>query len=364
MSIDAYSKQVNDLFYNNINGKEEFGLLKSLGNEDKSILILHELYVSTSMFRRGNCNMSLDHLIEKCGYKTNQKSRKSFKKVLNDLKKIKMINFEGDVDNNKMFCIDTTPLFDKTDNDFIKLYDSEINKFTSISDLRARTSIIKLYLYLKTRICDKSYKDIGFNITFQTNKLIRKYTNINEWNLENYINILQNLNLITYKDINKNISIYKNEKIVKMIHPTIYAINSFHDNISDEINNGMEIYKKKLIDDGYSVISTNENYYKIYYDNLENLTLKGIYLIRNQYNNALKIGICSDLNRRFNEIKGSFKFCGLEPDLRIECFIETNNNYIIEQYLHKEFADVNYQNEWFSINDINIVLNKIKEYSQ
>lgn len=106
----------------------------------------------------------------------------------------------------------------------------------------------------------------------------------------------------------------------------------------------------------------NKNY-KIHdnTEDLENLNLKGVYLIRNLDNNMLKIGIANNLNRRFKEIENSFRFCGVVPNLKIECFIEYEHNYELEQWLHKEFKEYNYQNEWFNIKDINLVIDKISE---
>ena len=42
---------------------------------------------------------------------------------------------------------------------------------------------------------------------------------------------------------------------------------------------------------------------KVYYDNLNNLELKGVYLIRNLDNELLKIGICKNLKRRLKKYK-------------------------------------------------------------
>jgi hypothetical protein len=99
--------------------------------------------------------------------------------------------------------------------------------------------------------------------------------------------------------------------------------------------------------------------YKLHYNDFELLNMNGVYLLRNLDNNKLKIGITNNLMRRLNEIEKSFQFCGIIPKLNIECFIEYNNNEILEQYLHKELQEFNYQNEWFSKDNINIVLDRI-----
>lgn len=101
---------------------------------------------------------------------------------------------------------------------------------------------------------------------------------------------------------------------------------------------------------------------KIYYDNLEELKLNGVYLIRNLDNNLLKIGRCSDLQRRFKEIKGAFKHIGVDPNLKIECFIEYEYNTQLERYLHKKFKDNRIQNEWFEINNIDPIILSLNDF--
>lgn len=106
----------------------------------------------------------------------------------------------------------------------------------------------------------------------------------------------------------------------------------------------------------------NETEYELYYDKFEELKCKGVYLIRNLDNNTLKIGITDNLPRRFKEINKSFKFCGTEPNLKIECFIKYENNLDLERFLHKTFLEYNSQNEWFNIEDITMVLKKLDDF--
>lgn len=102
--------------------------------------------------------------------------------------------------------------------------------------------------------------------------------------------------------------------------------------------------------------------YKIHYKNFENLKMNGVYLIRNLDNNTLKIGITDNLPRRYKEIIKTFNFCGSIPNLKIECYIEYNSNLQLEQFLHEELKEFNYQNEWFNINDIKIILEKVDKF--
>lgn len=50
----------------------------------------------------------------------------------------------------------------------------------------------------------------------------------------------------------------------------------------------------------------------------------------------------------------------------MECFIEYGYSLELEIFLHRELEDYNYQNEWFNIYNINVVLNKLNifEYQE
>jgi hypothetical protein len=102
--------------------------------------------------------------------------------------------------------------------------------------------------------------------------------------------------------------------------------------------------------------------YKLHYENFEDIKTEGAYLIRNLDNNNLKIGITNDLERRLKEIKKSFQFCGIEPHLKVECFIEYKDNINLESYLHSTFKKYNSQNEWFSIYNINDIINELQYF--
>lgn len=99
-------------------------------------------------------------------------------------------------------------------------------------------------------------------------------------------------------------------------------------------------------------------------ENLQENNFRGVYLIRNLDNDLLKIGRCNNLARRFKEIVKSFNFCGVEPRLTIECFLEYDYEIDLELYLHEQFDDVREQNEWFKINDIETVLEKLTDFKK
>ena len=102
--------------------------------------------------------------------------------------------------------------------------------------------------------------------------------------------------------------------------------------------------------------------YKIYKEDFDRCKNKGVYLIRNLDNGLLKIGKAKNINRRFKEIKSSFKFCGNTPNLKIESFIEYDNNGELESYFHNTFEHNRIQNEWFDILNSQVVLNDIESF--
>ena len=97
----------------------------------------------------------------------------------------------------------------------------------------------------------------------------------------------------------------------------------------------------------------------IKFSNFDNTTGEGIYLIRNKNNNLLKIGLTNDINRRIKDIKSNFKFFGEKPNLELECFIECDNNFEVEKYLHKRFDKYRYTNEWFDIKYISDIISSL-----
>ena len=99
-------------------------------------------------------------------------------------------------------------------------------------------------------------------------------------------------------------------------------------------------------------------------ENLQENNFRGVYLIRNLDNGLLKIGRCNNLARRFKEITKSFNFCGVKPKLEIECFLEYDNEIELELYLHEQFKEVREQNEWFEIEDIHIILEKLDSFKK
>lgn len=214
--------------------------------------------------------------------------------------------------------------------------------------------VFHMYLYLLKSL-GESLEDSRNYVSISVNE-IKLQLNINKETFLKYMDIFEELNIFYHKSTGIRIkSGYKNI-IVYYCRPKNKLL------LNDEVDRVIEISDTQLIlkpNDEYNI---EDNNYKIHSEDLENIELKGVYLIRNLDNKMLKIGVANNLKSRINEIRSNFKFCGIIPNIKIECFIEINNNYKLESHLHSKLKEFNHQNEWFNIDDINIVLEKLNGY--
>lgn len=268
-NYDVFSKLTNELFYVKVgedeNGKGQYSCEESIlyktKYDDKVILILHELYINTN-FRR-QCLITLDYLIEKCGYKVDKDNRKSFKNTLEKLKELKLINFSEINKSNELILIDTEEIILQA-RDYTQLSDEEVVIFNNVADVRKKTTLLKLYLYLKARTTKRGNsvstgktRDIQVEFvpqtTYQSYETINKYTNISESRIKEYIDTLQNMKLITYRSFGKR---YKgNDKNQKLTEcPNVYAINNLQDDIEAELELGIKRCKYDQQKQGYVIV--------------------------------------------------------------------------------------------------------------
>lgn len=260
---NEFSKLTNQLFYvkvedengNNSYPREE-SILYKVGYDDKVILILHELFLGTN-FRR-ECLLSLDYLIEKCGYKADKDNRKSFKNTLEKLKEIELINFELINKSNELLVIDTDGLMVMLNGNYTLLSDEELETFNKIIDVRKRTTLLKLYLYLKARTTKrKDGEDINMHcrpqVTYQKYETINEYTNISESRIKEYIDQLQEMKLIVYRNVGKRYKeTDKHQKLTEA--PNVYAICNLQDDIEAELELGIKQCKYDQEKQGYVIV--------------------------------------------------------------------------------------------------------------
>lgn len=191
----AYSKITNKLFYTNKEKKES--ILKIVNN-NKVVLVMHYLYLLTNIC--GEATVSVDYLIEKCGYKVDKDSRKSFKNILDKLKELKYINFNNINKSNEIIEIDTTKL--NVDTEFFVVENEELELIrNNTEDIREFLNVVKVYYYLKARIYKRKETttiDPRSQSTYNTYEDIANHTLISERNIKKYIDKLQEINLIRY----------------------------------------------------------------------------------------------------------------------------------------------------------------------
>lgn len=278
---DVFSKLTNELFYVKVgedeNGKGKYSheesILYKTKYDDKVILILHELYINTN-FRR-KCLITLDYLIEKCGYKVDKDNRKSFKNILEKLKELNLINFSEINKSNELILINTEEVILQA-RDYTQLADEEVVIFNNVADVRKRTTLLKLYLYLKARTTKRGNSDstgktrdiqVEFvpQTTYQSYETINKYTNISESRIKEYIDMLQAMNLITYVSVGKRYKqTDKQQKLTEA--PNVYAINILQDDIQAELELGVKRCKYDQQKQGYVIVDREykNNNRKIY----------------------------------------------------------------------------------------------------
>lgn len=88
---------------------------------------------------------------------------------------------------------------------------------------------------------------------------------------------------------------------------------------------------------------------------------RGIYLIKNNDNNLIKIGKANNVEKRFKQIQPSFRFCGQKPNLTILKIIETEYKDQMERYLHNKFSEYKVLNEWFNV-DVDDIAHEISKF--
>lgn len=277
--MKCFSKVTNEMFYG-LNGEKEKSILKYV-NDNKVMLMMHHLFILTNF--RNQATISIDLLIEECGYKVGKKNQASFKEILTKLKELELIDFEGEIKSySKIIRIDTTNL--KLDGKYFEIEDDEIELISAYTkDIRETLNVMKVYFYLKARI--PKGKEVAKNggepnATYDSYKTISEYTMISESNIKKYIDILQEIDLIRYKNLGYK---YKeeNRKIKTDCSNTYVLTRVSKDMIEEDLKEGLKKQKYFYEENGYKITSKG---YKNN-DKKEN----GLYgsLIKKEKNNTL-----------------------------------------------------------------------------
>ncbi|MDR3594238.1 hypothetical protein [Clostridium sp.] len=271
---DNYSRIPNKLFYLRNEDEEreneieytKKGTILNVIDDNKVILILHELYMGSDF--RHRCYRTIDSLLEDIRYKLDKDNRKAIKKILIRLRELKYINFDGlelSIKSTTLLKIDTSKLFEETKDRFVELAQCEIDKIMSLDcDLRSKMGMLKLYLYLKARVYKRINKsedtyinrchDTKSEATFQSYEYIEKYTGIKRKQGIEYVDKLVELRMITvYR--NKYVYKEKDSELWKDFS-NIYVINNLQaseEDIKEEIKLCVKQYSHILQERGCSI---------------------------------------------------------------------------------------------------------------
>ncbi|WP_297713210.1 hypothetical protein [Clostridium sp.] len=279
--MSHFSKISNKLFYK-LNDNKEESILK-VTKDSKTLLIMHNLYLMTD--RKGRAITSIDFLIEELGYKVTKKIQPQIKEILNQLKQLGFIDYEGEIKSySKIMKINTENL--NVNDEFFVVEEDELKIISDASDdIREVNNIIKVYFYLKAR-CHKRGTELCYTggqaeTTYCSYENISKHTLISEGNIKKYIDILKEINLIDYDNLGKK---YKedNPKLLTDC-ANIYALIkiSGKEFIKDELREGMKQQKFDYEDKGFKITK------KDYKNNNRKINGRKGYLIKKQNNNTI-----------------------------------------------------------------------------
>jgi len=88
---------------------------------------------------------------------------------------------------------------------------------------------------------------------------------------------------------------------------------------------------------------------------------RGVYFVRNNQNNLVKIGCSTNIPNRIKSLDGCLKLMGdVQTELELIDYILCRDHIKLESDIHNELKDKQVVNEWFNIteNDIELIKNK------
>lgn len=291
---DLFAKIPTELFYHLINNptKEKNISVKTnsiLTNirDDKVLLIIYYLYTATNYMYEAN--ISISYLINKCNYYNNDKVKKEFKIILNDLCKLKYISINEDINklkHNDLFVVNTDNIFNSEK--FVILEQKELNTLIlNTANKKELLNLLKVYLYLKCRCYKKKEGDYTAKsggkaqVTYCSYNNIADYTYTSEGHMAEYITKLKELNLIDYKNLGKKYSINDPKKKITDCN-NIYTIMSVCSGeiAENELIEGLKQQQQFYEDNDFTIVKTNNVNDKAIYGR------KG-YLVKKVNNNTI-----------------------------------------------------------------------------
>lgn len=196
---EAFSRIPNDFYYN-LELKKDNPILNN-DNSTKVLLVMHNLSVLTN--RENMATITINYLIEKCGYSVTKKIQPTFKDILNELKELGYIDFKVEIQSyTNLIEINTENL--EINTNFFVVENDELNIIRQATDnTREQNNLVKLYFYLKARVYKAGEND-SLDIpqtTYVSYENISQHTGVSERNIKKYIDILVALKLVHIRNL-------------------------------------------------------------------------------------------------------------------------------------------------------------------
>lgn len=291
---EIFSKIPNEVIFS----KEGKSILEQIEN-DKVILVLHELQLNTTLKNNNISRISVETLTQETGYSI-KKNVKEFKDILVQLRELKLIEFADFKSNKELIEVDITYL--KEMDKFIQLYPTELKVLHKIEDKRTFINLLKVYTLLKICCYKRAESEMDMEVvggraetTYLSHKFISTHTNIDKKYIKKYIDQLQELNLIRYANLGTKYKIdSKTQKIEECNN--IYALTFISGVLSDAKKNdeqlkyvlkeGLKQQRGDLESQGYKIVKSKKQ-----------VTNKGNIITKQQ-----KGGIVSSINRKIDNM--------------------------------------------------------------
>lgn len=227
---DVYSRIPNGFFYND-------SLIKNVGKN--ALMVYDALYI-----RKGLDNIvsvSLEYLVEYCGYKPNRNKGKSNDIIKDAIYKLEDSGYIKIIDKEKMLPKNLILLTLESDLDrnYTMLKRSEIEKILSTKSKMDKHNLLNVYMYLKSRM-HKKQKGKSMEVhgglpetCFPTHDKIIEDLGVSKHSISKIIVELDKLNLIRYDNCG---NWYDKKKEKWNASSNIYTLYTEHE----------EIYKNRL----------------------------------------------------------------------------------------------------------------------
>jgi hypothetical protein len=181
-------------------------------------------------------------------------------------------------------------------------------------------------------------------------------TDINDYNVAKVMacGLLKKHNIISYIDnlvnsLQKHIDIIDSD-LLFLRNPKSLNLNKGQSVLQSWDNNQFEIENGLLtVNDKFLKNKSEQSKHTMWESNPDT-----IYVININGTNIYKIGISKNHKRRIKDIRQSMPF-----NIDVLLIKKSLFAYELEQSIHEEYKDYHIKNEWFKINDIKKLLNKL-----